>query len=78
MQGGQARPLAIASADFDGDGVPDLVSGFGAGNGGSVTVHRGNVNALWPYGVANRSNPSFAIFFPTPGRSRCPRRRTSW
>ncbi len=56
-QGAQAvgQPLALAAADFDEDGVPDLVSGYAAGPGGMVTVHRGNVGALWPYGAAVRN-----------------------
>jgi hypothetical protein len=49
---GSGTPLALASADFDEDGVPDLVSASAAGNGGSVTIYRGNIAALWPYGVA--------------------------
>src|ERR1700749_2108634 len=59
---GSARPLALASRDLDEDGVPDLVSGFSTGSGGSITVHRGNVAALWPYGSAAR-NGSPAPFF---------------
>jgi hypothetical protein len=55
--GVSGTPLALASGDFDADGVPDLVSGFGSGNGGSITVHRGNVQALWPYGAALRNGP---------------------
>jgi len=54
---GQAQPLALASGDFDEDGVPDLVSGFAVGKGGVITMHRGNVNALWPYGAALRNGP---------------------
>ena len=53
-----AQPLALASADFDEDGVPDLLSGYAAGDGtGIVTIHRGNVNALWPYGAAILNGP---------------------
>src|SRR5580692_2334478 len=51
------QPLALASADFDGDGVPDLVSGFSTGKAGKIVIHRGNVNALWPYGAALRNGP---------------------
>jgi hypothetical protein len=61
----QAQPLALASGDFDEDGTPDLVSGFAVGNGGTITLHRGNVNALWPYGAALRNGPPPA-FLPNP------------
>lgn len=44
-----ARALAIASADLDEDGVPDLVAGFGdSASGGSVILQLGNVNAICP------------------------------
>ncbi len=59
---GEANPLALASGDFDEDGVPDLVSGFAAGKAGTITVHRGNVDALWPYGAALRNGPPPAFF----------------
>ncbi|MGH9944285.1 MAG: FG-GAP repeat domain-containing protein, partial [Pyrinomonadaceae bacterium] len=50
---GQAEPLGLASADFDEDGVPDLVGGYanganGTDGGGLVTLHRGNAGALYP------------------------------
>jgi hypothetical protein len=45
-----AVPRALASADFDEDGVPDLVSGYVGPGGGLVALHRGNVQALWPHG----------------------------
>jgi uncharacterized repeat protein (TIGR01451 family) len=61
----RGQPVALASADFDGDGVPDLVSGFSTGKAGKITVHRGNVNALWPYGAALRNGPPPA-FLPNP------------
>ena len=50
--GSLGTPLALASSDFDEDGVPDLVSGFSSGSGGTVVIHRGNIAALWPYGAA--------------------------
>ena len=56
------QPLTLASGDFDQDGVPDLVSGYKSGNGGTITVHRGNVAALWPYGVAAQSEAPSAFF----------------
>ena len=51
----------LSVGDFDGDGVPDLASGYAAGEGGRITVHRGNVDALWPYGAALRNGtpPAF-------------------
>jgi hypothetical protein len=43
-----AQPTALASADFDEDGVPDLICGYVSPSGGIVTLHRGNVEALFP------------------------------
>ncbi len=45
---GTSAPLALVAADFDEDGVQDLVGGYAGGNGGIVTVARGNVDALYP------------------------------
>jgi hypothetical protein len=61
-QSGQGEPLALASADFDEDGVPDLISGFASGNSGKVTIHRGNIKALWPYGAALVNGPPQPFF----------------
>jgi hypothetical protein len=41
-------PTALASADFDEDGVPDLVSGYVSPCGGIVTLHRGNLFSIYP------------------------------
>src|SRR5580698_2544369 len=60
-----AQPLTLTSGDFDEDGVPDLASGFSTGNSGLITVYRGNVDALWPYGAALRNGPPPA-FLPNP------------
>jgi hypothetical protein len=44
----QAQPRSLASADFDEDGVPDLVSGYAYAGRGIVTIHRGNVDSIYP------------------------------
>jgi len=52
----QAQPLSLASADFDEDGVPDLIAGYSlAGGSGAVALYRGNIDALWPYGKGEPS-----------------------
>lgn len=45
------QPTALATGDFDRDGVPDLVSAYAAnsGDGGLLLLHGGNVDALWPH-----------------------------
>src|SRR5262249_46136416 len=48
LEDNQATPLAMASADLDEDGVPDLVCGYRAQRGGVLTVHRGNVDSIYP------------------------------
>src|SRR5687768_1538206 len=40
------RPRALAQGDFDEDGVPDLVSGYGDAGAGIAILYRGNVHAL--------------------------------
>jgi hypothetical protein len=39
---------ALASADFDSDGVADLITGSRTADGGTVAIFRGNVDALYP------------------------------
>ncbi|MDP9100056.1 MAG: FG-GAP-like repeat-containing protein [Verrucomicrobiota bacterium] len=47
---------ALASADFDEDGVPDLVTACaGPGGGGMVLIRRGNVDAIYPNSAEARA-----------------------
>jgi hypothetical protein len=48
LERNQARPLSLCSADFDEDGVPDLISGYAGPSGGIVTLLRGNVDSIYP------------------------------
>jgi CSLREA domain-containing protein len=43
-----AEPRALASADIDEDGVPDLVCGYARPGGGIITLYRGNVDSIFP------------------------------
>ncbi|HXV77666.1 MAG TPA: hypothetical protein VD788_15235, partial [Candidatus Polarisedimenticolaceae bacterium] len=43
-----AAPTALASADFDRDGIADLVCAYARGDEGALALHRGNVDALFP------------------------------
>ena len=44
----QARPLSMASGDFDADGTPDLICGYSGPTGGLVALYRGNVDSVYP------------------------------
>lgn len=44
----EATPLAAASDDFDEDGTPDLVCAYRWPRGGILTLHRGNVDSIYP------------------------------
>jgi uncharacterized repeat protein (TIGR01451 family) len=43
----QIRPLSVASADFDEDGVADLVTGYAGTTEGVISVHRGDADAIF-------------------------------
>ncbi|HKQ06987.1 MAG TPA: BACON domain-containing carbohydrate-binding protein [Blastocatellia bacterium] len=47
IQQGTARPRALATADFDEDGVADLVCGYAEGDGGLLVLHRGNADSIY-------------------------------
>src|ERR1051326_5282956 len=42
------RALALASDDFDGDGMTDLAAGYATPGGGRVAIFRGNLDAFAP------------------------------
>jgi uncharacterized repeat protein (TIGR01451 family) len=48
LQQNAAQPLALASADFDEDGVPDLICGYGQSSSGIISWLRGNVDSIYP------------------------------
>jgi len=48
-----AMPLAMASADFDSDGVADLAIGYASSGGGILALHRGNLDAFAPQSHAS-------------------------
>jgi hypothetical protein len=48
LQSGAAQPRSLASADFDGNGTPDVVAGYAFNGVGMITVQRGNPEAFAP------------------------------
>ena len=42
------RPRSLGSADFDEDGVPDLVAGYAGTQTGLITVQRGDADTIFP------------------------------
>jgi hypothetical protein len=62
-----AAPLALAAADLDEDGVPDLISGFSAAGGkGILAVYRGNVDSIYPNTPAARQRKLDGSFTDSP------------
>lgn len=47
LENNSAQPLSLAAGDLDGDGVPDLISGYAGDDGNMIVIHRGNVDAIY-------------------------------
>ncbi len=47
LKADQTRALSIGSADFDEDGVPDLVAGYAGAKGGVISVRRGDTDTIF-------------------------------
>jgi len=47
LQQNVAQPLALTSADFDEDGVPDLICGYDYSGSGIISCLRGNVDSIY-------------------------------
>lgn len=62
----QTRPLSLASGDFDEDGVPDLVCGYASQGAGLLTLHRGNVDPLFPHTALAQQRKANGQFTETP------------
>jgi hypothetical protein len=46
-----ARATALASGDYDEDGIADLISAHATPAGGFLILHRGNVRAIYPHSI---------------------------
>jgi 6-phosphogluconolactonase (cycloisomerase 2 family) len=61
-----ARPLTLASDDFDEDGVPDLIIGYVGPDGGILTLHRGNVDSIFPNSLEAQQRKAIGTFTDSP------------
>src|SRR6185503_5516460 len=58
LEDNTASPAALASADFDKDGAPDLICAYGAPGGGIIALHKGNLDSIYPNSPqANQRTP---------------------
>lgn len=61
-----ARPLSLATADFDEDGMPDLIAGYEGMQRGIIALHRGNVDSVYPNTAAAKKRKADGTFSDVP------------
>src|SRR5262245_28386720 len=66
MMRDSARPLSLATADFDEDGMPDLIASYAGARGGIISLHRGNVDSVYPNTTAARQRKAEGRFSDVP------------
>ena len=54
LESNQVRPLALISADFDEDGVADVICGYSGPVAGVLSLYSGNVYSIYPNTPAAR------------------------
>jgi hypothetical protein len=62
LLGSGLKSLSLASADFNNDGFPDLVAGYGAPEGGVLAVHFANAEAFAPRSAASLQGVAMGQF----------------
>src|SRR5262249_35768873 len=66
LQQNLAQPLSLAAADFDEDGVPDLIGGYKAAGHGIVSLWRGNVDSIYPNAPEAQQRRADHVFSESP------------
>ncbi|MBK8312701.1 MAG: right-handed parallel beta-helix repeat-containing protein [Acidobacteria bacterium] len=61
-----AKALALASGDIDGDGVADIASSYQIPGGGLLMLHRGNADAIYPNAPAAQMRKAQGTFTDAP------------
>ena len=67
LKDNQTRPLSVGSADFDEDGVPDIVAGYAGTKDGVISVQRGDTDTIFPNtreAIAHRAQSRAAADLP--------------
>jgi hypothetical protein len=61
-----ASPTALAAGDFNEDGTADLIAGYAGPSGSILTIHRGNVDAVYPNSPEAKQRKAEGAFTESP------------
>ena len=59
-------PLALGTADVNGDGLADLIAGYSGPAGGRLVIHRANLDSRAPFDSRARLRKATGEFLPEP------------
>lgn len=66
LESKQVTPLSLAAGDFDEDGISDLVSAYASAGRGILTIHKGNIDSIYPDTPEARARKANGTFTDAP------------
>lgn len=62
LKSGRLKPLSLAAADLDEDGVPDLIAAYAREGEGVLAIQKGNIDSIYPNAAGAKARKASGEF----------------